>query len=485
MNHDRPNQNRSSRQAWRIVVGCLIVVVVSILIFRRPTVTVGPQLPPGKVAPQLSSEAGNAAMVAPDGSLWIWGGTRNGMFYEFTPGGSALMSETPVRVGTDTDWQKVSVGIGYALAIKKDGSLWSLTRPPAPHGSLTVKSPALPARLGTDANWADVQYRDGAFIALKQDGTLWTWGRSVAGLLGDDSQLRSRKPAMIAKGQRWQQIQVGVFAAYALNVDGRIAAWGDQGDPQGLVAKFFHGFWPGQAGYWNLRNKAVPDWETGSGQASYWEPYNGGAPASLDAGTNWVAIAGGYTHLLALKADGTLWICGQSAGVVAGNLSLGSTRTLRRIGSDSDWAEIHSAANWFVCRKTDNSWWFCGSTELGDLNRTAPLQRLPFNFDPQAIAVGESTLIFLMADGALWSWGIRMGSKPHHGVVEGIQRWFNKQDRRLFRATLSSMNLGMPNDRVPRKIWTLPAELERNLRDATTQRVGGSTSITNAFSPAP
>lgn len=460
MNHDRPNQKRSSRQAWRIVVGCLVVVVVSILIFRRPTVTVGPALPLSKVAPQLSSEAGNAAMVAPDGSLWIWGGTRMGMFYEFTLGGSALTAETPVRVGTDADWQKVSVGIRSALAIKKDGSLWGLTRPPAPLAPWGVEPPALPARLGTDTNWADVQYRDGAFIALKQDGTLWTWGWSVSGLLGDESQLRSRKPTMIAKGQRWQQLQVGAFAAYALNVDGRIAAWGDQGDPQGPIAKFI----PVYGSAWNLRNKAVPDWETGSGQASYWEPYIGGSPASLDSGTNWVAIAGGYTHLLALKDDGTLWICGQSAGVVAGNLSLGSTQKLRRIGADSDWAEVHSAANWFVARKKDKSWWFCGSTELGDLNRTAPLQRLPFNFDPQAIAVGESTLAFLTADGALWSWGTRMGAKPYHGVVEGIQRWFNKQDRRLFRATLSSMNLGMPNDRVPRKIWTLPTEQQRELR---------------------
>jgi alpha-tubulin suppressor-like RCC1 family protein len=183
----------------------------------------------------------------------------------------------------------------------------------------------------------------------------------------------------------------------------------------------------------------------------------------LDDGTNWLSISAGSWHLLALKRDGTLWICGESASAVAPGSASGPSATLVQVGSDSDWAEIHSGANSFVARKKDNSWWFCGSTDVGPSRINSP-QRLPFDFEPIAIAAGESTVVFLAADGGLWSWGIRMGTKPRASLGVSIQRWLNKIDGRLFRWQLRSMNLGMPDDRRPHKIWTLPTEQERELR---------------------
>ena len=40
---------------------------------------VGPPLPPGKVAPQLVSTWDTAVLLAPDGSLWCWGGSEFGL----------------------------------------------------------------------------------------------------------------------------------------------------------------------------------------------------------------------------------------------------------------------------------------------------------------------------------------------------------------------------------------------------------------------
>src|SRR5438093_1426322 len=40
--------------------------------------SVGPSLPPGKAAPQLVSAVDVGVLLAPDGSLWCWGGTGPG-----------------------------------------------------------------------------------------------------------------------------------------------------------------------------------------------------------------------------------------------------------------------------------------------------------------------------------------------------------------------------------------------------------------------
>ena len=59
-----------------------------------------------------------------DGSLWAWGWDYYG---QLGTGTSAdRYDETPVRVGTDSDWAAVSAGDIHSLAIKNDGTLSGL-----------------------------------------------------------------------------------------------------------------------------------------------------------------------------------------------------------------------------------------------------------------------------------------------------------------------------------------------------------------------
>lgn len=70
----------------------------------------------------ISSSASATLAIKSDGSLWGWGPNFNGVIGD---GKVNFNHYEPVRIGTENDWKKVSVGFNVSLAIKNDGSLWS------------------------------------------------------------------------------------------------------------------------------------------------------------------------------------------------------------------------------------------------------------------------------------------------------------------------------------------------------------------------
>ena len=83
--------------------------------------------------------------------------------------------------------------------------------------------------------------------------------------------------------------------------------------------------------------------------------------------TNWVSIAAGDYHTIALKSDGTLWAWGLN-----GNGQLGDGTTLYRytpvqIGTDTNWVSI-AAGGWHtVGLKSDGTLWAWGGNGYGQL----------------------------------------------------------------------------------------------------------------------
>ena len=78
-----------------------------------------------KVAPGGASFGGNLWVVKPDGSLWGLGYNR-----PFDPIGDGTTNRHPylVRIGVDSDWLDVAAGMAFAVALKRDGSLWTWGR---------------------------------------------------------------------------------------------------------------------------------------------------------------------------------------------------------------------------------------------------------------------------------------------------------------------------------------------------------------------
>ena len=182
----------------------------------------------------------------------------------------------------------------------------------------------------------------------------------------------------------------------------------------------------------------------------------------LSNSTNWVAIAAGDYHTLALKADGSLWAWGANQAGQVGDGSTASRMQPVRIGGSNDWAAVAAGgSSSSPLRQTVNStpgetiqrpigaWrqrrvaaWHpvkvgAASNWKADISRGIPHPgaeggRHPLDLGGQpkgqlgdgttaavnspvrigsasdwtAIAAGGSSSFALKADGTLWAWGL-------------------------------------------------------------------------------
>ena len=69
----------------------------------------------------LQRECDIIFLIKEDGTLWAWGNNEFGQIGD----GTTINRDTPVQIGTDTDWANVAHGVGRTIAVKADGSVWS------------------------------------------------------------------------------------------------------------------------------------------------------------------------------------------------------------------------------------------------------------------------------------------------------------------------------------------------------------------------
>ncbi len=372
-----------------------------------------------------------AALLAPDGSLWAWGG-GDANLKKFL--GNTNAYAVPQRIASDTSWRKIAVNASELLAEKSDGTLWLWERPS--RSGTNMPAVASPKQISADTDWTDIATGSGHYMALKQDGSVWTWGRNAYGQLGNGGTTENNKPSRVGS-EHWRAITAGHFNSYAIHADGTFWGWG-------------------------------LDSAMGSGGT------NDFVPRQVDADTNWVALSASAYCLLALKGDGSLWLRGQNAQWEASAFRTNRQFAFTRIGNDNDWKEIHCGEKFLYARKADGTWWVCGSNESGQLgvgagDDFAPLnapQQLPYKFDPWAMTVttyGSTTLV-LLRDGSLWTTGLQLGAPKRSGTIIRFKRFVNQWSQRLPGKPRFKIRED-PIDPVPRKFWSLPrgiVETNRN-----------------------
>lgn len=134
----------------------------------------------------------HAFAIKSDGSLWGWGrndSNQLGVDPSLTRDicGTVECFTAPKRVAPGTQWRTVATtnntlgATAYSIGIRQDGSLWAWGN--NDHGQLGVGDTAFhetPVQIGTDTDWAQV-YAVANFyfyngFAAKRDGSLWGWG---------------------------------------------------------------------------------------------------------------------------------------------------------------------------------------------------------------------------------------------------------------------------------------------------------------------
>lgn len=146
------------------------------------------------------------------------------------------------------------------------------------------------------------------------------------------------------------------------------------------------------------------------------------APARVGADKDWIAVAGGNAHSVALKSDGTLWVAGDNA---YGQLGVAGDEhaTFRRVGDDGDWVAIAAGVGGHatLAIKDNGTLWAWGRNISGELGlgeaveATSP-QQVGSAMDWVSVSTGGGFTLALDADGYLWAAGAN--SRGRLGIAE-------------------------------------------------------------------
>lgn len=375
-----------------------------------------------------------------DGTLWSWGWNLYGQLGQ-NFNDLVLRGNTPVQVGTASNWNLVAPGYDQGIATKADGTLWSwgenssgelgyLGRVPLPvaaqfgpiaaatsgnghsaaikpdgtlwmwgnngNGQLGIGASdggqhPVPVQPAPGTGWSNVACGASHTAAVRSDGTLWTWGYNFYGQLGDGTTTQRNSPVQVGTDTNWREVATGYYNAIALKTDGTLWAWGYNSDGQ-----------------------------LGNGLSD-----SGSHPTPTQVGTasNWAHVVTHGYHILATRSDGTLWGWGYNAfGQVGNGTTTTPVTTPVQIGTATNWSSVSTGIYHTNATRTDGTLWGWGYAFYGQLgdgtisNRSTPLQ-IGTATNWKTVASGYHHALALKTDGTLWTWGYNFYSQLGTGTI--------------------------------------------------------------------
>jgi alpha-tubulin suppressor-like RCC1 family protein/PKD repeat protein len=144
----------------------------------------------------------------------------------------------------------------------------------------------------------------------------------------------------------------------------------------------------------------------------------GGSPSPVQALiANVTAIKTGYNHVLALKADGTVWAWGVNSSGQLGNGGTSSSSLPVLVSGLNDVIAISAGGNVSMALKSDGTVWAWGTNDSGQAgngtsggSNTVPVKSGVNNVI--AIAAGFYHCAAVKSDGNVWEWGWMPGATP-------------------------------------------------------------------------
>ena len=191
---------------------------------------------PGK-AIQLSSEANTACAVLDDGALYCWGRNWEGNIglNDKHPGVDQL---SPIRSGTDNDWQVTGTGDGHTCGVRGVGLLFGWGRNTAANlglGQTNDQQRRSATQIGTDEDWLSVVSGQDSSCGIRGQrspgeanatGELFCWGGNSFGNLGLGDTMPRLVPTQVVPGRLWAQVSVDTFHGCGIDADSNLYCWG-------------------------------------------------------------------------------------------------------------------------------------------------------------------------------------------------------------------------------------------------------------------
>lgn len=247
----------------------------------------------------VAAAAGRSFALRADGSLWAWGENGTGALGVGSQNDALEPAQVGMGVAGFSRIVQVAAGARHTLALSAGGQVFTIGEVAVP---LINRPNILPTPTAVEglALVAGIAAGDGFSVALDIGGRLWSWGVNGSGQLGLGHTTPRALPVLIERTQAGApllpalRLAAGRDFALARLLDGSVVVWGAGGNGQ-LGA--------GTAGGAMLAPAAIAT-----------------LPAPIDA------VAGGRGHVLAVRADGSVYAWGANE---AGQLGIGSSEALR------------------------------------------------------------------------------------------------------------------------------------------------------------
>lgn len=354
--------------------------------------------------------------LAANGTIWAWGTTNYGQMGNGTWGNT--ITSFPVHaLNSDgkemNDFIAVDAGLLFTFAMKSDGTMWAWgwngwfsqfgngISPLSQQGlnagdaggylfPVKIDSTGLTSRTALAAAGTN-------HSLWNYWGTVYAWGRNNQGQLGDGTYTDNNDLVQVSSKILWSKFFIsGVKAlaaggahSLALTSGGQVYTWGSNNH--------------GQLGTSNqIQNSTLASKVKGAnGQDTL---------SSVTA----IAAATGGDHNLALKADGTVWSWGNNSKGQLGNGNTTDQYTPVQVGGvNSQAIAVAAGGSHSLILKANGTVWACGDNYYGQLgngqNGSGAEQHVPVQVaelnSVVAIAAGAQHSLALKADGTLWAWG--------------------------------------------------------------------------------
>ena len=324
-----------------------------------------------------------------------------------------------IPIGPSRVAPRIALGWASIYVLAADGTLWGLGQNQA---NLWTGLATQPRQIGSDADWQAVVAGAGFAAALKTNGTLWQWGY-----------VGTNRTGQVGSESNWVEIAAGSSHLVALRKDGSLWAWGQNND--------------GQLGC-----------GTNGPFANYPDPMQVGS------NTNWIAVAAGAMHSLALRRDGSLWVWGRDR---LDKLRRGPVR----VGTETNWVTIGAGDYYSMAIKRDGTCWGWGNNDLLESTNVGPKTRGHTAFFSSAMWVrvmgGQTHNLALGKDGSAWGGGGNLIGAVGNGTTNRSDRAvrIDGRDDWIAMGAASSASAGLSADgtlwgwgehhwEAPRSTWT-------------------------------
>jgi alpha-tubulin suppressor-like RCC1 family protein len=350
--------------------------------------------------PSLDMGDSHGIMVKTNGSLWTWGDRSFGQMGDGLGTGNTA---TQTKIGTLTNWSKVSAGVFHNLALKTDGTMWSWGyNIYGQVGDGTSISRSSPVQIGTQTDWASIHTDESSSFGVKTNGTLWAWGYNNSGQLGTNNTVSYSSPIQVGTLVDWlnASIAVGEQVTIAAKSNGTLWQWGEGSQ------------------------NSIGDGLT----------INRSSPVQIGTLSTWSSVSATAYTVHAIKTDGTLWGWGLGSGGVLGDNASIIRSSPVQIGTLNNWSMIDGSSSGVsvVAVKTDGTLWGWGpatsSFLFGDgttIDKSSPVQ-IGVLSEWDSAHISYNTIMAVKKSKALYSIGNNSSGTAGTGVATTPVSWLTQ-----------------------------------------------------------